>query len=81
MISSEGWVEPGQTTEFDEYTVVLKGALHLKSITQEYKVEAGQAILIENNEWVQYSSPYAGGAEYIVVCLPAFGIDTVKRDE
>ncbi len=81
MTSPEGWVEPGQTPEFDEYTVVIKGALHVKTREAEYKVMAGQAILIGKNEWVQYSSPYPGGAEYIAVCLPAFGIETVHRDE
>lgn len=81
MISPQGWVEPGQTPEFDEYTVVLKGALHVKTSENEYKVSAGEAILIEKYEWVQYSSPYAGGAEYMAVCLPAFSPDTVNRDE
>lgn len=81
MKSPEGWEEPGQTPEFDEYTVVLKGTLKVKTKTHEYNVAAGQAILIGKNEWVQYSSPFEGGAEYIAVCMPAFSPDTVHRDE
>lgn len=81
MKSPMGWEEPGQKPEFDEYTVVLKGTLKVKTKSEEYNVTAGQAILIGKNEWVQYSSPFEGGAEYIAVCLPAFSIDTVNRDE
>ena len=81
MKSPKGWEEPGQKPEFDEYTVVLKGTLKVKTKSEEYNVNAGQAILIGKNEWVQYSSPFEGGAEYIAVCLPAFSIDTVNRDE
>lgn len=81
MKSPEGWEEPGQTPEFDEYTVVLKGKLKIKTRTDEYLVIAGQAIIVNKNEWVQYSTPYEGGAEYIAVCLPAFSPDTVNRDD
>lgn len=81
MISPEGWEEPGQTPEFDEYTVVLKGTLKIKTRTEEYYVNKGQAVLIGKNEWVQYSSPFKGGAEYVAVCLPAFTPETVHRDE
>lgn len=81
MQSPEGWEEPAQQPEFDEYTVVLKGTLHVKTKTKTYDVKAGQGILIAKSEWVQYSSPYEGGAEYIAVCLPAFSPDTVHREE
>lgn len=80
MQSPAGWVEPGQTPEFDEYTVVLKGMLRIKSKSGTLDVKAGQAIIVQQGEWVQYSSPGAGGAEYIAVCLPAFSPDTVHRD-
>ena len=80
MQSPQGWVEPGQTPEFDEYTVVLKGCLHVKTNAADYDVKAGSAIIIEKEEWVQYSTP-TEGAEYIAVCLPAFSPDTVHRDE
>ncbi len=80
MKSPDGWVEPGQTPEFDEYTVVLKGILHIKTKEKEFDVKAGQGIFISKNEWVQYSSPFDGGAEYIAVCLPAFSPNTVHRD-
>ncbi|KAA3610566.1 MAG: cupin [Calditrichaeota bacterium] len=80
MVSPEGWVEPGQTPEFDEYTVVLKGSLRVKSKDGEFDVSAGQAVITAKGEWVQYSSPAPGGCEYIAVCLPAFSPDTVHRD-
>jgi mannose-6-phosphate isomerase-like protein (cupin superfamily) len=80
MKSPSGWKEPGQTPLFDEYTVVLKGCLHVDSKTGSFDVNAGQAIIINSGEWVQYSTPGADDAEYIAVCLPAFSPDTVKRD-
>jgi mannose-6-phosphate isomerase-like protein (cupin superfamily) len=81
MISPQGWVEPGQKPEFDEYTVVLKGELSVNTRDAVFEIKTGEAILIGKNEWVQYSTPHAGGAEYISVCLPAFSPDTVHRDE
>ncbi|MFW5760520.1 MAG: cupin domain-containing protein [Cyclobacteriaceae bacterium] len=81
MTSPTGWREPGQTPEFDEYTVVLKGALLVKTKNQVVEVKAGQAILVSAGEWVQYSTPNPEGAEYIAVCLPAFSPETVHRDE
>ena len=80
MKSPNGWVEPGQCPKFDEYTIVLKGTLNVKTKDQSFDVKAGQGILISKNEWVQYSSPYEDGAEYVAVCLPAFSPDTVHRD-
>jgi L-amino acid N-acyltransferase YncA/mannose-6-phosphate isomerase-like protein (cupin superfamily) len=80
MRSPSGWSEPGQTPEFDEYTVVLRGSLHVKLKNQEYDVAAGQAIIVEAGEWVQYSSPSSEGAEYIAVCIPAFSPETVHRE-
>ncbi len=78
MESPVGWTEPGQTPEFDEYTVVLKGTLTVETKEKTFEVKAGQAITIEKGEWVRYSTP--GGAEYIAVCIPAFTPDTVHRD-
>jgi len=80
MKSPAGWVEPGQRPEFNEYTIVLKGVLSVKTKEKNFEVKEGQGILISKNEWVQYSSPFEGGAEYIAVCLPAFSPDTVNRD-
>jgi len=80
MKSPQGWEEPGQCPEFNEYTVVLKGTLSVKTKDKTFEVNAGQGILCPKNEWVQYSSPYDGGAEYIAVCLPAFSPNTVHRD-
>ena len=80
MQSPAGWEEPGQKPEFDEFTVVLKGMLRVKTATQTLDVRAGQAVIVDRGEWVQYSSPEADGAEYIAVCLPAFSPDTVHRD-
>jgi ethanolamine utilization protein EutQ len=81
MRSPEGWEEPGQTPEFDEYTMVLRGTLRVQHKSGEMDVTAGQAIIAHGGEWVRYSSPFAGGAEYIAVCLPAFSPDTVHRDK
>jgi mannose-6-phosphate isomerase-like protein (cupin superfamily) len=81
MKSPQGWEEPRQKPEFDEYTVVLRGTLKVKTKTEEYNVIQGQGILTGKNEWVQFSTPYDGGAEYIAVCLPAFSPDIVHRDE
>ena len=78
MESPAGWIEPGQTPEFDEYTVVLKGTLFVQTRGEGFEVNAGQAIVTRKGEWVRYSTP--GGAEYIAVCLPAFTPDTVHRD-
>jgi ethanolamine utilization protein EutQ len=80
MRSPEGWVEPGQTPEFDEYTLVLKGLIRVESRQGTIDVQAGQAIITHKGEWVRYSTPEPGGAEYIAVCTPAFSIDTVHRD-
>ena len=80
MKSPGGWVEPGQTPQFDEFTVVLKGMLRVKHKGGEIDVKAGQAIIAHAGEWVQYSSPEAEGAEYVAICLPAFSPATVHRD-
>jgi len=80
MVSEEGWEEPGQCPEFNEYTVVLKGRLKVSTRDDEFIIEAGQAIVTEAGEWIRYSTPYPGGAEYIAVCLPAFSPLSVHRD-
>ena len=80
MKSTQGWEEPGQTPEFDEYTVVLAGTLCVETKQGSYEVKAGQAIIAHKGEWVRYSTPCEGGAEYIAVCLPAFTPETVHRD-
>jgi len=80
MTSPSGWREPGQTPEFDEYTVVLKGELQVKTRGAVHKVAAGQAIIVQAGEWVQYGTPGPDGGEYIAVCLPAFSPDTVHRE-
>lgn len=81
MKSPCGWLEPGQTPEFDEYTVVLKGCLHVETKEGTIQAQAGQAVITKAGEWVRYSTPGAEGAEYVAVCLPAFSPDTVHRDE
>jgi len=80
MRSPQGWTEPGQTPEFDEFTVVLKGLLRVTHRDGELDVRAGQAVIAHRREWVQYSTPEADGAEYIAVCVPAFSMETVHRD-
>jgi mannose-6-phosphate isomerase-like protein (cupin superfamily) len=79
MRSPAGWREPGQRPEFDEYTVVLAGALHVETETGALEVQAGQGVLVAAGEWVRYSTPE--GAEYVAICLPAFSPETVHRDE
>ena len=81
MKSPQGWVEPGQIPEFDEYTIVLLGMLRVNTRTATFEVYADQAIVTHRGEWVQYSTPEEGGAEYIAVCLPAFSPENVHRDE
>jgi len=81
MISPGGWLEPGQTPEFDEYTLVLRGTLRVETHSGVLEVSAGQAIIAHKGEWVRYSTPSPEGAEYIAVCLPAFAPATVHRDE
>jgi mannose-6-phosphate isomerase-like protein (cupin superfamily) len=80
MVSPQGWEEPGQRPDFEEITVVLKGLLRVEHEGGSLDVRAGQAVVSHPGEWVRYSSPEAGGAEYIAVCLPAFSPDTVHRD-
>ena len=81
MVSPEGWQEPGQRPEFEEITLVLKGTLRVEHVGGVLVVAAGQAVVTQPGEWVRYSSPEPGGAEYVAVCLPAFSPDTVHRDE
>lgn len=80
MVSPEGWVEPGQRPEFEEITVVLRGLLRVEFEGGAFDVREGQAVVASPGEWVRYSSPEPGGAEYVAVCLPAFSPDTVHRD-
>lgn len=81
MKSPAGWIEPGQTPQFDEYTVVLKGMLRLTTKSGQFEVSESQAVIVAAGEWVQYSTPGLDGAEYIAVCLPAFSPDAVRRDQ
>jgi mannose-6-phosphate isomerase-like protein (cupin superfamily) len=78
MRSPAGWSEPGQRPDFDEYTVVISGALRVEHESGEINVTAGQAVVARRGEWVRYSTP--DGAEYVAICLPAFTIETVHRD-
>jgi len=80
MKSPGGWVEPGQTPQFDEFTVVLRGTLRVTTHDGVLDVHAGQAVITNKGEWVQYSTPGTEGAEYVAICLPAFSMDTVHRD-
>jgi mannose-6-phosphate isomerase-like protein (cupin superfamily) len=81
MRSPQGWIEPGQTPDFDEFTIVLKGMLRVKYRDGELDVGPGQAVVAHAGQWVQYSTPDPGGAEYIAVCVPAFSMETVHRDD
>lgn len=80
MKSPEGWIEPRQKPEFDEFTIVLKGSLKVETKNDSFEVKAGEAIITHKGEWIKYSTPLPEGAEYIAVCLPAFSPETVNRD-
>ena len=80
MRSPGGWLEPGQTPEFEEFTFVLRGTLRVEHADGAMDVHAGQAVIAHPGEWVRYSTPESDGVEYIAVCLPAFSIQAVHRD-
>ena len=80
MNSPEGWEEPGQTPEFDEFTLVLRGTVRVHHKSGTLDVSAGQAVIAHQGEWIRYSTPLPGGAEYVAVCIPAFSTATVHRD-
>ena len=80
MRSPSGWMEPAQTPQFDEYTLVLKGSLRVEFHGGSMEVAAGQGVIAHRGEWVRYSTPGPEGAEYIAVCVPAFSPDTVNRE-
>lgn len=81
MTSPQGWTEPAQVPQFNEYTLVLKGKIQVKTKDDVYIVNENECIITGAGEWVQYSTPFEGGAEYVAVCVPAFSLDTVKREE
>ena len=81
MKSSAGWIEPAQVPEFDEYTLVLRGELHVKTEDSTIIVKAGEAVIAHRGERIQYSTPHSEGAEYVAICLPAFSPYTVHREE
>ena len=81
MRSPEGWVEPGQTPEFDEFTLVLRGKLRVTHKSGVLEVGPDEAVVAQAGEWVQYSTPFPDGAEYVAICLPAFSPQTVHRDD
>jgi mannose-6-phosphate isomerase-like protein (cupin superfamily) len=80
MVSPGGWREPGQQPQFEEITVVLRGMLRVEFTGGTLDVRAGQAVVTQPGEWIRYSTPEDGGAEYVAVCLPAFSMNTVNRD-
>jgi mannose-6-phosphate isomerase-like protein (cupin superfamily) len=81
MKSPSGWIEPGQTPEFDEYTIVLNGMLRVTTKDSATDIYEGESVIVSSGEWIQYSTPGPEGAEYIAVCLPAFSPEIVHRDE
>lgn len=80
MTSPEGWQEPGQRPDFDEYTYVVGGMLKVETEAGEFEIRSGQGIEVKKGEWVRYSTPSVGGAEYIAICIPAFSLDLVNRE-
>lgn len=80
MVSPSGWKEPGQIPEFDEYTIVLRGQIHLETKNEVQDIFAGQGVMVPRGEWVRYSTPGKEGAEYIAICVPAFSPEIVHRE-
>lgn len=80
MTSPGGWTEPGQRPEFEEITLVLRGVLRVEHQGGTFDVRAGQAVVTAPGEWIRYSTPELGGAEYVAICIPAFSPDSVHRD-
>ena len=80
MVSPGGWEEPGQTPEFDEYTLVVRGSVRVMTRTGEIEVKAGQLFFAAAGDWVRYTTPNEGGAEYVAICVPAFSPETVHRE-
>ena len=80
MKSPSGWIEPGQTPDFTEYTVVLKGMLRVEFKNGIIDVAEGEAVVTSAGEWVRYSTPGPLGAEYLAICIPAFSAEIVHRD-
>ena len=80
MHSPPGWTEPGQQPDFDEFTLVLRGSLKVESKQGVLDVAAGQAVIARRGEWVRYSTPGPDGAEYVAICIPAFGLEAAHRD-
>jgi mannose-6-phosphate isomerase-like protein (cupin superfamily) len=80
MTSPAGWIEPGQRPAFDEFTLVLRGRLRVESDDGALEVRAGEALWAPAGEWIRYSTPGRGGAQYISVCVPAFSAAAARRD-
>jgi mannose-6-phosphate isomerase-like protein (cupin superfamily) len=80
MVAPGGWIEPAQTPEFDEFTVLLKGSLRVEHPAGVFEVRAGQAVVTRAGERIRYAAG-PDGAEYVAVCLPAFSPDAAHRDE
>ena len=80
MRSPAGWKEPGQRPEFEEISIVVEGMLRVEHHGGAFEARAGQSVVAKPGEWVRYSTPELGGAEYIAVCLPAFSPEAVHRD-
>jgi len=81
MVTPPGWSEPFQTPEFEEYTYIIKGKKQFIVDGDTVILEAGQSIKIEKNTRVQYSNPFDNPCEYLAICLPAFSIDVVQRED
>ncbi|NNL15430.1 MAG: cupin domain-containing protein [Flavobacteriaceae bacterium] len=81
MVVPAGWSEPFQTPEFDEYTFIIKGKKQFIIDDDIIVLQAGQSIKIEKNVRVQYSNPFTEPCEYLAICLPAFSMQKVNRED
>ncbi|WP_088320887.1 AraC family ligand binding domain-containing protein [Kineosporia sp. R_H_3] len=80
MAAPPGWQEPAQVPEFDEVTLVLRGSVVVEHDDGVVEVRAGQAVLTRAGERVRYGVG-PDGADYVAVCVPAFGPGLVHREE
>ena len=81
MTAPGGWTEPFQAPEFDEYTLVLRGRVRVEHDGGALLVSAGQAVLTRAGERIRYATPDGDGAEYVAICLPAFGPELAHRED
>ena len=80
MVAPPGGSEPHQNPEFDEYTLMVRGRKQIEINWETVTLKPGESILIKKGVRVKYSNPFEEEAEYWSVCIPAFSLDSVNRE-